>query len=80
MHRPGLKHIPTERLRGLLRALETKRLVVPLTPAWLMMSGYSDIADEVPILFGLDDKALRAALVIALAERSVTSVTTGTRS
>jgi hypothetical protein len=43
---------------------------MPLSMASLMLAGFGDIADEVPVLYGLDDKAARAALVIALAERS----------
>lgn len=70
MHKPGLKHISTERLRVLLRWLGAGKLVVPLTMPWLMMSGFSDVADQVPVLIGLDQKGLRAALVIALSERA----------
>lgn len=69
MHKPGLKHVSTERLRALLRGLAAGKVVTPLTMPWLMMSGFSDIADQVSILMGLEEPALRAALVIALAER-----------
>ncbi len=69
-HKPGLKHISTERLRALLKGLAAGKLVVPLTMPWLMMSGFSDVADQMSILAGLDERGLRAALVIALAERT----------
>ena len=34
-----------------------------------VIAGFSDVADEMQIVFGLDQAGLRAALVIALAER-----------
>jgi len=65
----GLKHIPTERLRALLRVVHAGQVVTPVTMPSLMLAGFSDLADQATVLHGLDQKGLRAALVIALAER-----------
>lgn len=67
--RLGLSHLPTDRLRALLRVVDARKVGVPVTMPALMLAGFADLADHAPVLIGLDDKGLRAALVIALAER-----------
>ena len=69
MHKPGLKHIPTERLKALFKLVVAGKVVAPLTMPVLHMAGFSDVADEMQIVYGLDQAGLRAALVVALAER-----------
>jgi hypothetical protein len=69
MNRPGLAHIPTARLEALLRAALGEVVAVPLTPQGLMLGGFQDIYDQLGALAGLDRTAVRACLVIALAER-----------
>lgn len=70
MHKPGLKHIPSERLHALLRVVHEGKVGLPITMPALMLAGFGDIADEMPVLLGLDEAGVRAALVIALAERA----------
>lgn len=65
----GLRHIPTERLKALYRVAHAGKLALPVTMPGLMLAGFADLADQATVLHGLDDKGLRAALVIALAER-----------
>jgi hypothetical protein len=69
MKTPGLTHIPTQRLEALLRAVISTTVPVPLTPPGLMTSGFQDLYDQLGALAGLDASAVRACLVIALAER-----------
>ncbi len=68
--RLGLAHVPTERLRALLKVVHAGQLGLPVSMPALMLAGFSDLADEVPVLIGLDGAGVRAALVVALAERS----------
>jgi hypothetical protein len=70
MHKPGLKHIGSERLRALLAVVHAGKLGLPVSMPGLMLAGFGDIADQMPVLAGLDERGVRAALVIALAERS----------
>ena len=69
MSRVGLAHIPTERLRALFKLVTAGKIAAPVSMPALMLAGFGDIADELSILHGLDQAGLRAALVVALAER-----------
>jgi hypothetical protein len=69
MNKAGLAHVPTPRLEALLRALHGGLVTLPLTPGTLMTGGFQDLYDQLSVLAGLDEKAVRACLVIALAER-----------
>ena len=69
MKKAGLVHVPTGRLEALLRAVIAESVPVPLTPPGLMTGGFQDLYDQLGALAGLDAAALRACLVIALAER-----------
>jgi hypothetical protein len=73
MSRAGLVHIPTPRLQALLRAVTSEAIAVPLTPPGLMLGGFQDVFDQLGALAGLDAAAVRACLVIALAERMVSA-------
>jgi hypothetical protein len=68
--RLGLAHIKTERLRALFKLVAANKVVAPVTMPSLMLAGFGDCADEMQILYELDQAGLRAALVIALAERT----------
>ena len=66
----GLREVPTQRLRTLLRAVYRKETEVPLTPAGIAALGLQDwTAGVLGTLRGLDDKAIHAVLVSVLAER-----------
>ena len=69
MRKLGLSHIATDRLEALLRVAHAGQLGLPVSMPALMLAGFSDIADQVAVLIGLDGPGLRAALVIALSER-----------
>lgn len=69
MHKPGLRHIQTERLKALFKLVVAGKVVAPVSNMILHLAGFSDVADQMEILYGLDQAGLRAALVIALAER-----------
>lgn len=69
--RLGLSHVLTPRLEALYRALLAGRLTTPVTPQSLMLAGFADVCDELGVLAGVDAAGVRAALVIALAERKV---------
>ena len=69
MHKPGLKHIPTERLKALFKLVVAGKVIAPVNMPVLHLAGFSDVADEMQIVYGLDQAGLRAALVVALAER-----------
>jgi len=69
MDRIGLRQVSTERLQALLRVVHAGKLGTPVTTATLMLAGFGDVGDDMPILHGLDETGVRAALVIALAER-----------
>jgi len=69
MNKVGLAHIPTGRLEALLRAVIGEAVPLPLTPQGLMTGGFQDVYDQLGALAGLDATAVRACLVIALAER-----------
>ena len=66
----GLREVPTERLRTLLRAVYRKETTVPVTPASLAALGLQDWSEHVlSTLRDLDEKAVHAVLVAVLAER-----------
>ncbi len=66
----GLRDVPTERLRTLLRAVYRKETTVPVTPASLAALGLQDWSENVlGTLRELDAKAVHAVLVAVLAER-----------
>ena len=66
----GLRDVPTERLRTLLRAVHHKETAVPVTPASVAALGLQDWSDSVlGHLRGLEEPAVRAVLVAVLAER-----------
>ena len=66
----GLRDVPTQQLRTLLRAVHRKETTVPVTPASLAALGLQDWSESVlGTLRALDGKAVHAVLVAVLAER-----------
>ena len=66
----GLRDVPTQQLRTLLRAVYRKETTVPITPASLAALGLQDWSESVlGTLRELDDRAVHAVLVAVLAER-----------
>lgn len=69
----GLVTVSSDDLRKLLRLLFRKQVECPLTPAGLAGAGLQDASGPLLAhLRGLDDKAVHAVLVAALAEREAT--------
>lgn len=65
----GLKHVSSEDLKALLRALHRGELKTPIARTTLTEVGFFHLGDEVDVLRGLDDAGVRAVLVSVLAER-----------
>jgi hypothetical protein len=65
----GLTAIKTDDLRELLRAVHRGDLPCPITQIGLGRAGLLRLVDDLGHLRGLDDHAVRAVLVAALAER-----------
>lgn len=69
----GLVTVSSDDLRKLLRLVFRKQLECPLTPAGLAAAGLQDASGPLlGHLRGLDDKAVHAVVVAALAEREAT--------
>ena len=65
----GLKSVPTPQLQLLLKALHKGDLPCPITRVGLATVGLLHLGDELGILRGLDEAAVRAVLISVLAER-----------
>jgi hypothetical protein len=66
----GLVTVSSDDLRKLLRMVFRKQLACPLTPVGLVAVGLQDSSGPLLAhLRGLDDKAVHAVVVAALAER-----------
>ncbi|TVQ91437.1 MAG: hypothetical protein EA397_10325 [Deltaproteobacteria bacterium] len=65
----GLQTVSSKDLRALLRAVHRGDLTCPVLPQGLAEVGLLRLLDDLEILRGLDERGVRAALVIALAER-----------
>lgn len=69
----GLVTVSNDDLRKLLRLVFRKQLECPLTPAGLAAAGLQDVSGPLLAhLRGLDDEAVHAVVVAALAEREAT--------
>lgn len=69
----GLVTVSTEDLRKLLRLVFRKQVECPLTPSGLAAAGLQDVSGPLlRHLRGLDDEAVHAVVVAALAEREAT--------
>ena len=65
----ALTHVSDEHLKKLLKLLYKKQITCPLHKHTLMSYGLNTIADYAEILLYLDQAAVRAIIVTALAER-----------
>jgi hypothetical protein len=65
----GLTGIKTEDLREVLRAVHRGDLPCPITQIGLGQAGLLRLVDDLAHVRGLDEQAVRAVLVAALAER-----------
>ena len=65
----GLTQVTTEDLERLLRAVHRKELPCPIDRIGLACTGLLRTGDDLGILLGLNEQAVRALLVCVLAER-----------
>lgn len=65
----GLTLVTTEDLERLLRAVHRKELPCPIDRIGLASTGLLRTGDDIGILLGLEERAVRALLVCVLAER-----------
>lgn len=66
----GLTELSLADLKNLLRRLHDGALTCPIGPKELHLAGLSYLVDRVDFLRGLDEQAVRAALVAVIAERT----------
>lgn len=65
----ALSQTPTEDLEILLRHAHKGNLEYPLTRKTLLLMGMNRMAEMADVLFGLDERGVRAVLVAVIAER-----------
>ena len=65
----GLSRVQTDALKNLLKHIHRRTITCPFERSTLLLMGLNEIAEEGPILCGLEEKAVRALLVSVLAER-----------
>ena len=65
----GLSRVQTDALKILLKHIHRQNIVCPFERSTLLLLGLNEIAEEGPILCGLEEKAVRALIVCVLAER-----------
>ena len=65
----GLTAVSDDDLRTLLRHVYRGELICPITPQGLACIGRQGLNDDLDILKGLDESAVRAVLVAVIAER-----------
>jgi hypothetical protein len=65
----GLKSVSTQDLRQLLKLVHRGELSCPIDRIGLAVNGLLRLGDDVGVLAGLDDRAVRAVLISVLAER-----------
>lgn len=65
----GLTSLTDEQLTHALRALHQGRLPCPFKRSDLLACGFNPLAERGDVLFGLPQEAVKAALVVAIAER-----------
>ncbi|MEM6956534.1 MAG: hypothetical protein AAF411_20550 [Myxococcota bacterium] len=66
----GLTRLTDADLRELLRAIHKSQLPFPLRRSDLMAMGMNRVADEASPLLGLDERAVRVAIALVMAERA----------
>jgi len=65
----GLAALSDEHLKAALRLLIQGKLSCPFKRSDLMAMGLNPLAEQGELLFGLDERGVRAALVASLGER-----------
>ena len=65
----GLTRVTTEDLERLLRAVHRHELPCPIDRIGLASTGLLRTGDDIGILLGLDERAVRSLLVCVIAER-----------
>jgi hypothetical protein len=65
----GLKSVSTRDLRQLLKLVHRGELKCPIDRVGLAVNGLLRLGDDLGVLAGLDDRAVRAVLISVLAER-----------
>ena len=65
----GLAALTDEHLKHALRLLTKGQLVCPFKRSDLLLRGLNPLAEHGDLLFGLEERAVRSALIIALNER-----------
>jgi hypothetical protein len=65
----GLSRVPRDVLEALLRSAVRGHLPLPVTRAGLLVSGFGSYEADLDALIGLDERALRVAIRVALDER-----------
>ena len=65
----GLTALSTDHLEKILRLVHRQELNCPFSRASLLGMGLNRVAEDGPVLIGLDEKAVRAVLISVLAER-----------
>lgn len=65
----GLKAISTQDLKEILRQVHRGELSCPIDRIGLATTGLLRLADDLDVLNGLDERAVRAVIVSVLAER-----------
>jgi hypothetical protein len=65
----GLASLSDEHLKAALRLLTQGKLRCPFKRSDLMAMGLNPLAEQGDLLFGLDERGVRAALIASLGER-----------
>ena len=65
----GLAALTDEHLKHALRLLTQGKLACPFKRSDLLLRGLNPLAEHGDLLFGLEERAVRSALIIALNER-----------
>ena len=69
----GLAALTDDQLKQALRALTQGKLPCPFKRSDLLLRGLNPLAEHGDLLFGLDERGVRATLVSALSERRSSS-------
>ena len=65
----GLKQVSTADLKSILRLVHREELTCPIDRIGLATTGLLRLGDDLEVLQGLDERAVRAVIVSVLAER-----------
>ncbi len=65
----GLKKVSTSDLKSILRLVHREELSCPIDRIGLATTGLLRLGDDMEVLYGLDQRGVRAVIVSVLAER-----------